>query len=238
MDVVTSAKGATTTATGIQEILNAYKKGYDSRPLAVRFIGTITDPAVTEGGDLLLSGNSDSKRLSCGITLEGIGEDATIRGFGIRAKNISSLEIRNLAVMLVDSGEGDNYSLQQSCDHVWVHNCDSFYGLAGSDADQAKGDGALDCKKSTYVTFSYNHFWDNGKCNLLGLSEETTDGLYITYHHNWYDHSDSRHPRVRFYSAHVYNNYYDGNAKYGIGATRGCSILQRATTSGTANIRC
>ncbi len=225
MDVVTSAKGATTTATGIQEILNAYKKGYDSRPLAVRFIGTITDPAVTEGGDLLLSGNSDSKRLSCGITLEGIGEDATIRGFGIRAKNISSLEIRNLAVMLVDSGEGDNYSLQQSCDHVWVHNCDSFYGLAGSDADQAKGDGALDCKKSTYVTFSYNHFWDNGKCNLLGLSEETTDGLYITYHHNWYDHSDSRHPRVRFYSAHVYNNYYDGNAKYGIGATRGCSIF-------------
>ncbi|MDY3258666.1 MAG: right-handed parallel beta-helix repeat-containing protein [Ruminococcus callidus] len=225
LDVVTDGKGKTVSATGIQNILTAYKKGYDSRPLDIRIIGEVTDPAALEGGDLLIKGNSDTKRLSCGITIEGIGEDATVNGFGIRLANVSNVEIRNLGVMLVDSGEGDNYTLQQSCDHVWVHNCDSFYGMAGGDADQAKGDGALDCKKSTYITFSYNHFWDNGKCNLLGLSEDTTEGLYITYHHNWYDHSDSRHPRVRFYSAHVYNNYYDGNAKYGIGSTNGSSVF-------------
>ncbi|MCI5910680.1 MAG: pectate lyase, partial [Oscillospiraceae bacterium] len=225
LDVVTDGKGKTTSATGLQNILTAYKKGYDSRPLDIRIIGEVTDPAALEGGDLLIKGNSDTKRLSCGITIEGIGEDATVNGFGIRLANVSNVEIRNLGVMLVDSGEGDNYTLQQSCDHVWVHNCDSFYGMAGGDADQAKGDGALDCKKSTYITFSYNHFWDNGKCNLLGLSEDTTEGLYITYHHNWYDHSDSRHPRVRFYSAHVYNNYYDGNAKYGIGSTEGSSVF-------------
>ncbi|HOV72075.1 MAG TPA: T9SS type A sorting domain-containing protein, partial [Dysgonamonadaceae bacterium] len=64
-----------------------------------------------------------------------------------------------------------------------------------------------------------------GKCNLLGLSEGTTSGLYITYHHNWYDHSDSRHPRVRYYSAHIYNNYYDGNAKYGVGVTTAASVF-------------
>ena len=225
LDVVTDGKGKTVSATGIQNILTAYKKGYDSRPLDIRIIGEVTDPAALEGGDLLIKGNSDTKRLSCGITIEGIGEDATVNGFGIRLANVSNVEIRNLGVMLVDSGEGDNYTLQQSCDHVWVHNCDSFYGMAGGDADQAKGDGALDCKKSTYITFSYNHFWDNGKCNLLGLNEDTTEGLYITYHHNWYDHSDSRHPRVRFYSAHVYNNYYDGNAKYGIGSTNGSSVF-------------
>jgi pectate lyase len=57
------------------------------------------------------------------------------------------------------------------------------------------------------------------------LSEGTTEDLYITYHHNWYDHSDSRHPRVRYYSAHVYNNYYDGNSKYGIGACLGASVF-------------
>jgi len=33
---------------------------------------------------------------------------------------------------------------------------------------------------------------------------------------------------VRFYSAHVYNNYYDGNAKYGIGATEGASVFAEA----------
>ncbi len=225
LDVVTSSKGATTSATGLQNILDLYKKGYDTRPLCIRVIGKVTDPETLTSGDLLFSGSGDSSRLTSGITLEGIGEDATIYGFGIRLKNISGMEVRNIGIMLVDSDEGDNLGLQQSNDHIWVHNCDFFYGEAGSDADQAKGDGALDCKKSTYITFSYNHFWDNGKCNLLGLSEGTTEGLYITYHHNWYDHSDSRHPRVRYYSAHIYNNYYDGNAKYGMGSTLGSSLF-------------
>ncbi|WP_301844582.1 right-handed parallel beta-helix repeat-containing protein [uncultured Ruminococcus sp.] len=225
MDVVTSSKGATTNAVGIQEILDLLKKGYDTRPVCIRIVGMVTDPAVTEGGDLVISGSSDSKRYSAGLTIEGIGADATLNGFGVRLKNVSNVEVRNIGFMNCNSSEGDDCSLQQSNDHIWVHNCDFFYGDAGSDADQAKGDGALDCKKSTYITFSYNHFYDNGKCNLLGLSEGTTDDLYITYHHNWYDHSDSRHPRVRYYSAHVYNNYYDGNAKYGIGATMGASIF-------------
>lgn len=228
MDVVTSSNGTTTSATGIQEIINLYKKCYETRPLDIRIIGTVTDPTVTEGGDFVISGSGDTKRISCGITIEGIGDDAVVKGFGIRLKNVSNCEVRNIGVMLVDSDEGDNISLQQSCDHIWVHNCDSFYGMPGSDADQVKGDGALDCKKSTYITFSYNHFWDNGKCNLLGLSEGTTDGLYITYHHNWYDHSDSRHPRVRYYSAHIYNNYYDGNSKYGMGSTLGSSLFSES----------
>ena len=225
MDVVTSSKGATTNAVGIQKILDLLKKGYDTRPVCIRIVGMVTDPAVTEGGDLVISGSSDSKRYSAGLTIEGIGADATLNGFGVRLKNVSNVEVRNIGFMNCNSSEGDDCGLQQSTDHIWVHNCDFFYGDAGSDADQAKGDGALDCKKSTYITFSYNHFYDNGKCNLLGLSEGTTDDLYVTYHHNWYDHSDSRHPRVRYYSAHVYNNYYDGNAKYGIGATMGASIF-------------
>ena len=228
LDVVTSTKGATTTCTGLQNILNGFKKGYDSRPLCVRLIGKVTDFATMDNGDIMISGSGASKLLSNGITIEGIGSDATAYGWGIRIKNAKCIEVANIGFMMVDSAEGDNVSLQQSCENVWVHNCDMFYGAAGGDADQKKGDGALDCKKSTYVTFSYNHFWDSGKCNLLGLSEGTTSDLYITYHHNWYDHSDSRHPRVRYYSAHVYNNYYDGNAKYGAGACLGSSVFMEA----------
>ena len=225
LDVQTSSSGKVENAQGLQNILALYKKGYESKPLVVRIIGKVTDPSTLDGGDIVISGSGSDKRINCGITFEGIGEDATLYGYGIRVKNASNVEIRNIAVMLTDSDEGDNIGLQQENDHVWVHNCDFFYGEAGSDSDQAKGDGALDCKKSTYVTFSYNHFFDSGKSNLLGLSENTTDDLYITYHHNWYDHSDSRHPRIRFYSAHVYNNYYDGNSKYGVGACLGSSVL-------------
>ena len=225
LDVVTNSKGATTECIGLQNILTALKKGYETRPLAIRLIGNVTDPTDTDHGDIVID---MGKKEGMAVTLEGIGNDATANGWGIRIKNAQDVEVRNIGIMNVDSDEGDNISLQQDCKYIWVHNCDFFYGLAGSDKDQAKGDGALDCKKSTYVTFSYNHFWDNGKSNLLGLSEGTTDGLYITYHHNWYDHSDSRHPRVRYYSAHVYNNYYDGNAKYGAGSTLGSSVFMEA----------
>ena len=222
LDVTTSSKGAVTTCTGLQEILYGYKKGYESRPLLIRVIGQITDPAVTDKGDIVI--DLSNKTACPGITIEGVGNDATLDGWGIRIKNASSIEISNLATINCDSDEGDNIGLLQDNSYIWVHNCDFFYGHAGSDADQAKGDGALDCKKSNYVTFSYNHFWDNGKCNLLGLSGEN-DQMYITYHHNWYDHSDSRHPRIRSYSCHVYNNYYDGCAKYGVGSTMASSVF-------------
>lgn len=207
---------------GLQNILDGFKKGKDLRTLIIRLVGHVTDMSYLLNGDVVIENKNTP---SSYITFEGVGSDAVADGWGLRIKNASNVEVRNIGFMNCDSGEGDNLGLQQDNDYIWVHNCDMFYGNAGSDADQIKGDGALDCKRSTYVTFSYNHFWDSGKSNLLGLSEGTTSGLYITFHHNWYDHSDSRHPRVRYYSAHVYNNYYDGNAKYGIGSTEGSSVF-------------
>ncbi len=207
---------------GLQTILDGFKKGRDARPLIVRMIGQISDPSYLLNGDVVIENNNNAASF---ITLEGIGDDAVADGWGIRIKNATNIEIRNIATMNCNSGEGDNIGLQQDNDYIWVHHNDFFYGDAGSDSDQAKGDGALDAKRSTYVTFAYNHFWDTGKSNLLGLSESGTEGLFVTYHHNWYDHSDSRHPRVRYYSAHVYNNYYDGISKYGVGATEGSSVF-------------
>jgi pectate lyase len=207
---------------GLQNILYGIKKGKDTRPFIIRLIGDITDMTVMEGGDITIE---NAQNTASYLTLEGIGSDAVVNGMGIRLKSATNIEVRNLGTMNCNSTAGDNIGLQQDNDHIWVHNCDLYYGNAGSDADQIKGDGALDNKGSTYITFSYNHFWDSGKASLLGLSEGGPAGLYITYHHNWFDHSDSRHPRVRFYSTHVYNNYYDGNAKYGIGSTLGSSVF-------------
>lgn len=216
--------GATTNpCIGLQKILDGFKKGKDNRPLIIRFIGKITDPAFLYNGDLVIENSNNSSSF---ITLEGVGDDAVIYGWGIRLKNACNIEIRNLGFMYCDSDEGDALGLQQNNQYIWIHNCDFFYGAPGSAADQIKGDGTIDCKSgSTYVTISYNHFWDTGKTHLLGMDETSTTGLYVTYHHNWYDHSDSRHPRVRYYSAHVYNNYYDGISKYGIGATMASSIF-------------
>jgi len=207
---------------GLQTILDGFKKGKDTRPLIVRFIGNITDLSYLTNGDLYIS---NANNATGSFTFEGVGDDAVTNGWSFCLKTAANVEIRNIAAMNNNSVNGDDFGLQQDNDHVWIHNNEMYYGNAGSDADQIKGDGAMDIKKSTYVTVSYNHFVDNGKSSLLGLSEGTTTGLYVTYHHNWFDHSDSRHPRVRFYSVHVYNNYYDGVAKYGAGSTMGSSLF-------------
>ncbi|MDE7363852.1 MAG: hypothetical protein K2N27_03035, partial [Ruminococcus sp.] len=207
-----------TACVGLQNIILGYKKGKETRPISIRIIGNITDPAVLTKGDIYLD------TVTAGMTVEGIGADATVNGFGIVLKNCVDAEIRNLAFMNCNSEEGDDCGLQQGDSYCWVHNCDFFYGDAGSDADQVKGDGALDTKKSHHITHSYNHFFDNGKCNLQGANASDTSN-YITYHHNWYDHSDSRHPRVRVATVHVYNNYYDGNAKYGVGSTTDSDVF-------------
>lgn len=226
MTLTTSSKGATTLCTGLGEIFKAKQKGYDTTPICVRIIGMIdvakigTSQLLSDQDGLLLKGNGTD--IDFQTTIEGIGEDACLKGFGLGFFDGRGAEVRNLAIMLHGSSN-DNLEIKGT-QHIWVHNNDFFYGQQGG-GDHAKGDGSLDTKdECTYATLSYNHFWDCGKCNLCGMKSETVENLLV-YHHNWFDHSDSRHPRVRTSTVHLYNNYYDGVAKYGVGATMGCSIF-------------
>ena len=221
-DVVTSNKGTTTTGKGLQDIVYLYQKGYEKTPLAIRIIGTIKasdmDRFDSSAEGLQVKGKGNYSDLP--ITIEGVGFDAAFWGFGILCRNASDVEFRNFAIMLCMD---DCLSLDTYNSNVWVHNMDFFYGNTGGDADQAKGDGTVDIKgKSKNVTVSYNHFIDCGKTSLGGMKSETTD-CWMTFHHNWFDHSDSRHPRVRTAFYHVYNNYFDGVSKYGVGMTSGGS---------------
>ena len=211
-----------TTCVGLQTIIAAYEKGLETRPLDVRIIGTIkkADMDALGSGSEGLQVKGKNSSYQANITIEGIGNDAAIHGFGILCRSISSVEFRNFAIMLCMD---DCLSLDTDNKNVWIHNMDFFYGGTGGDADQAKGDGTVDIKgKSSHVTVSYNHFFDSGKCSLGGMKSETTD-CWMTYHHNWFDHSDSRHPRIRTAFYHVNNNYYDGVSKYGVGVTCGGS---------------
>ncbi len=226
VDIVAKEDGRTQACVGVQQIFEYYRKGFDKNPLCMRFIGNINTPTKTENGEGdLVIGNGADKAHGGSFTLEGIGDDATINGFGFSIKRASMAEVRNLGFMNCSSKEGDNVSIAHENDHIWVHNCDMFYGDAGKEADQVKGDGALDTKYSSYITHSYNHFWDNGKCNLQGMKDVIEKEARVTYHHNWYDHSDSRHPRIRMGTIHIFNNYFDGNAEYGVGATMGANAF-------------
>ncbi len=205
--------------TGLSNILQARDKR-STKPLIVRFIGKIE----YSGSQLNSSGYIQVKPskayTNSNITIEGVGADAAVN-FGFLLRYAGNVEIRNLAIH--DFGD-DGISLDTKNSDIWIHNNEIFYGVQGS-GDKAKGDGATDVKNdSQYVTISYNHYWDGGKCSLCGMKGEGGDN-FISYHHNWFDHSDSRHPRIRTMSVHVYNNYYDGNAKYGVGASEGSSAF-------------
>ena len=209
---------------GLQTILDGFRRGNDNRPLAVRLIGNITDLTYMLKGNIVIENKNNS------ITFEGVGEDAVANGWGLLIKRTTNLEIRNLGFMLTDGVGFDAIGLQNGNSHVWVHNCDLFYGSSGpAVSNQEKGDGAVDIKDSNYLTVSYNHFWDSGKTCLLGINETTTE-LYVTYHHNWFDHSDSRHPRVVFFTTHIYNNYYDGNSKVGVSCGNNASLFVEGNT--------
>ena len=211
-DIQTSSSGGVTTGVGLGDIFALKQKGYDTAPLAVRIIGCVTlantnsAQLLSDENGLQLKGNDGEAVMN--VTLEGIGNDATFNGYGITFFKCKSVEMRNLGVMNFN----DDGIQIKTCHNIWIHNNDIFYGIPGSDADQKKGDGSLDVKDdSQYGTFSYNHFFDSGKMSLCGMKGETGEN-WLCYHHNWFDHSDSRHPRVRTMTVHVWNNYYDGMA--------------------------
>lgn len=215
--------GKSETITGLQSIIDAYSKGKDKTPIAFRIIGKVSlsdlDHISSSAEGLQVKG------ATMNMTFEGVGDDATVYGFGFLLREAVSVEFRNFAIMRCLD---DAMSLDTKNSHVWIHNMDLFYGKKGSAADQAKGDGTVDIKgDSKYVTVAYNRFWDNGKASMCGMKSETGEN-WITYHHNWFDHSDSRMARVRTMSVHMYNNYYQHNDVYGIGATKGSSVFMES----------
>ena len=215
------------TVTGLQAIIDAYQKGQDTTPIAFRIIGKVNlsdlDGISSSAEGLQIKGKGAHSVMN--MTFEGVGDDATVYGFGFMLRNAKSVELRNFAIMRCLD---DAVSLDTDNSHVWIHNMDLFYGKKGGAADQAKGDGTVDIKAdSQYITVAYNRFWDNGKASMCGMKSESGPN-YITYHHNWFDHSDSRMARIRTMSVHMYNNYYLHNDVYGIGATSGSSVFMES----------
>lgn len=215
--------------TGLCGILTAYGKGYDKTPLCIRILGTLSKDDV-DGLNKLdyleLTGANTGSRILENVTIEGIGIDATLTGgIAIHLKRTKGIEIRNLGIMLFTD---DAISMENDNFNIWIHNCDFFYGAPGSDDDQEKGDGCIDMKyNTTNITISHNHFWDSGKCTFAGGATESNP-IYFTYHHNWFDHCDSRCPRLCHATAHIYNNYMDGNPTMDILSTENTSAFVEA----------
>jgi hypothetical protein len=82
-------------------------------------------------------------------------------------------------------------------------------------------------RASDYHTVSWVRLSNHHKTMLIngGTSHDDDEGtLNMTIHHNWFDGTKSRNPRVGYGKVHVFNCLYNGNG-YGIGLHSHCRVL-------------
>jgi pectate lyase len=151
-------------------------------------------------------------------TVIGLGTNAEITGGGLDFYRSYNVIVRNI---LFTNAEDDAVNVGQQSHHIWIdHN--TFRGAIDGSVDIVRG--------ADYVTVSWNHFDHSDKSMLISHSDGAAGSdvghLKVTIHHNFFDHSRQRHPRVRFGEpVHVYNNYFLGNELYAVASTENAGVL-------------
>ena len=193
------AGGDTVTVSDEDALLDVLE---DDSPLTIEIDGSI---------DL-----SGMNRVGPDTTIIGL-DGAEITGGGFNVRDVDNVIIRNIAFADWDD---DAINVEEGSTNVWIDHNSFTNGY----------DGTVDVKReSDYVTISWNHFFDHDKTSLVGHDDGHTDDqghLRVTYHHNYFDGTNTRHPRVRYGNpVHVFNNYYRDNAEYGVASTMGGGVL-------------
>lgn len=164
---------------------------------------------------------SDMITVVANKSILGVGPTAHITGGGLQLGTTTrpgnNVIIRNLRF---SDPSDDSVSVTNAAHHVWIDHNTFEPGF----------DGSVDIKRqSTNVTVSWNAFLGTDKSMLLGHSDTFTADigfLKVTYHHNYFNGSNQRHPRVRFGDpVHVYNNYYRDIGLYGVASTMNAGVV-------------
>ncbi|MGF7034118.1 pectate lyase [Paenibacillus mucilaginosus] len=168
------------------------------------------------------------------------GSNAKIFGGSLNLDKVDNVIIRNIQFENTfdhfpqwDPTDGESGNWNSAYDsisvkgstHVWIdHNVFSDAGGLDDPSHTYFGrkyqqhDGTVDITNaSDLVTVSYNHFHDHDKTSLIGGSDEAAGDagkLRVTLHHNYFQNTGQRVPRVRYGQVHVYNNYYEGSFQH------------------------
>lgn len=183
-----------------------------------RYAGANTPYTIMVSGRISVS---DMITVVANKSILGVGSTAEITGGGLQMGSTTrpgnNVIVRNIRF---SDAEDDSISVTNNAHHVWIDHNEFGPGY----------DGSLDIKRrSTFVTVSWNHFQATDKSMLLGHSDSYTADvgyLKVSYHHNFFDGSNQRHPRARFGDpVHVYNNYYKNIGLYGIASTQNAGVV-------------
>jgi pectate lyase len=188
-------------------------------PRTVCVVGMITLPA-------------GMYNVSSDKSIVGLGANSGVTGGGFNiglpaddgitsppANAVHNVIVQNLVFR---NANDDSINVQMFSHHVWIDHNDLASGF----------DGLVDIKRgSSYVTVSWNHTHNHTKNMLLGHDDgnaaQDVGWLKVTYHHNWFNVTPQRNPRIRFGEpVHIYNNYYLRNSDAGVAcqANAGCLV--------------
>ena len=182
------------------------------------------------GGSVGDNGHMARMKSAKDVTIEGVGTDAAMDGWGIhfmsetsttKAGLGKSFEVRNLTFMnqpedaIGMEGVQEGSVITAPVERCWIHN-NEFYSPAitnPAESDKSEGDGSCDFKRGEYLTVSYNYFEGCHKTNLVG-SSDTSLQYNLTYHHNIWKGCKARQPLGRQANMHFYNNQFIGTTDY------------------------
>jgi pectate lyase len=178
----------------------------------------------------MLSG-SGTIEITARKTIRGVGAGSGVSGTTLNIEDMqpANVIIQNLNIRGVRGGDAIQI---ENATHIWVdHN--TLSSTIESNPDVY--DGMLDITHGAdYITVSWNSFRDHWKNSLVGHSDgnagEDVGHLRVTYHHNWFDRTFERNPRVRFgETVHVFNNYYsninNNTSSYAIASVMNAGLL-------------
>jgi pectate lyase len=166
-----------------------------------------------------VSGNiscSGMVRVGSNTTLRG-ASGSRLSGCGLNVRQVKNVIVENLAF---NGWDDDAINIETSTNVLIDHNT---FGTGY--------DGAVDTKRgSDFVTISWNHFDGQDKNSLVGHSDgngsQDRGRLRVSYHHNWFEGTNQRNPRVRFGNpVHVFNNLYTNVGSYGVASTQEAGVL-------------
>ncbi|MDE7161737.1 MAG: InlB B-repeat-containing protein, partial [Anaeroplasmataceae bacterium] len=209
-----------------------YKKGTFNAAATPKIDGLTIYDSTGHGGTVGDNGHMARMKSGKDVTLEGVGEDAVIDGWGFHYMAESSapdlgksFEVRNLTFINtpedaigmegVQASANTNSILTASVERCWIHN-NEFYGpsiTSPAESDKSEGDGSCDFKRGQYLTVSYNYFEGCHKTNLVGSSDSSLQ-FNLTYHHNLWYLCKARGPLARNANIHMYNNAFIGQTDY------------------------
>lgn len=159
-------------------------------------------------------------------TIIGANTSSTILGC-LALSGESNVIIQNLNLTNPNGvGTADGLEATSGCTDIFVHKC-TFIDCKDGSFDIKHGS---DNVTVSWCRFRYPTQTNHNFPNLIGHTDdngaEDRGKLHVTMHHNWYDIGcNSRTPRVRYGTVHVYNNFYasPGN-NYCIGTGYECHI--------------